>query len=69
MLSDQEKRELQEMAASAQIREEFERIKRLSRVDPSDPAHLDRLLDFLTAMSRCFSSPPRPFVEYTRVLL
>ena len=70
MLSEQERREMAEMARSPAIREEFERLRRASQLDPSQPVDLDQLLDFLTTMSRCFPAPPpRPFVRYSRVLL
>ena len=69
MLSEEEKRELKEMAASVSVRDEFRLLRRLSlehqRVD------VDRLLKFLTAMSRLNprSGPPRKFIEYTSVKL
>ena len=70
MLSDQEKREMLEMAASSSVREEFEHLQRASQIDPYQPMSADRLAAWLTAMSRIFpTSPPRKPVPYTRVLL
>ena len=71
MLSEDERREMQEMARSQMIREEFERLRAASRPHPSQPFDLDRLLNFLTTMSRFSTVPPapRPFHPYARVLL
>ena len=71
MLSEEEKRELKEMAASAAIREEFEQLRAASRLPRSQPVDLDQLLDFLTTMARLCPTPPppRPFVPYSCVLL
>jgi hypothetical protein len=69
VLSEEEKRELKEMAASALVRDEFRLLRRLSlehkRVD------VDRFIQFLTAMSRLNPKPvpPRKFIEYTIVKL
>ena len=70
MLSELEKREMKEMAASTAVREEFELLRKLSQFDPHAPMELDQLVNWLSAMNRCFPSPPpRPFVPYARVLL
>ena len=71
MLSDEEKRQLKEMAASAAIREEFQRLREASKFPRGQSVNIDELLDFLTTMSRLCPTPPppRPFVPYTRVLL
>lgn len=71
MLSEEERREMREMAQSEAIREEFCRLKAASRLDPTQPVDLDQLLDFLTTMSRLSAQPlpQRPFVAYSRVLL
>lgn len=68
MLSDEEKRELKELAGSAAIRDEFRLLRRNSmalqqRVD------VDEFIGFLTAMSRLNPKPaaPRPFVPYRQV--
>ncbi len=68
MLSEQEKRELKEMAASATIREEFRLLEVASRAAQAR-ASLDHYLRFLTTMSRLSTHPPipRPFVPYTIV--
>ncbi len=69
-LSEQEKQEMKEMAASTAIREEFEQLRRASQFDPHQPMDLDLLINWLSTMNRCFPPPPpRPFVPYTRVLL
>ena len=63
MLSEKEKQEMRELAASKTIREEF----RLLRKHSHQHATLDHFIRFLTAMSRLNSKlpTPRPFVEYT----
>ena len=68
MLSEEEKQEMREMAASAAIREEFRRLRKLSADQPVD---IDRYIQFLTAMSRLNPKPalPRAFVNYTSVKL
>ena len=69
MLSEEDKQEMREMAASATIREEFRRLRELSPA--GQPVDLDRYIQFLTAMSRLNPqpAPPRPFVEYRTVKL
>ena len=70
MLSEQEKREMKEMAGSAVIREEFEQLRKASQLDPDQPIDLDRLLAWLTMMNRLFPPPPpREPIPYSRVLL
>lgn len=70
MLSDQEKREMREMAASSLVREEFEQLQRASQIDPRRPMNADRLVAWLSAMSRIFPSPPpREPVEYLNAKL
>jgi hypothetical protein len=68
VLSEEEKQEMKEMAASAAVRDEFRMLKRLSAARPVD---IDRYIQFLTAMSRLRPelTPPRTFVEYTNVKL
>ena len=68
MLTDEEKKELKELAGSAAIREEFRLLRRNSmalqqRVD------VDKFISFLTAMSSLNPSPPAPraFVPYKQV--
>ncbi|OGR87837.1 MAG: hypothetical protein A3J74_10525 [Elusimicrobia bacterium RIFCSPHIGHO2_02_FULL_57_9] len=69
MLSEEEKRELLEMAGSSQLREEFRRLRQSPR--SSRLMDLDRLMRFLTDFSRF--SPARPPREsgppYTQILL
>lgn len=71
MLSEEERKEMKAMAASASIREEFEQLRAASRCPPGQPMDVDQLLDFLTTISRLSTQPlpPRPFVPYSRVLL
>ena len=73
MLSEQERREMKEDAASVTIRREFELLSALSRFPTGQPIDVDQVIDFLSTMNQLASpatfSPPRPFVEYTRVLL
>lgn len=71
MLTDQERRELRAMASSASVREEFQRLKALSRLPGDQAVDLDVLMRFLTVMSRFGTQPrsSRPVVPYSRVLL
>lgn len=71
MLSDEEQREMREMARSASLREEFQKLRGLSQLPRAEPVNLDELVTFLTFMSRlCPERPaPRPLVEYPRALL
>ena len=69
MLSEEDKQEMREMAASAAVRDEFRLLKRFSLA--RQPVDIDRYIQFLTAMSRLNSqpAPPRKFVEYGNVKL
>lgn len=71
MLSEEEKRELKAMAASAAVREEFQRLRKMSELPRDQSMNLDELVSFLSLMSRVCPTPstPRPFIRYTRVLL
>lgn len=68
MLSDEEKQELREMAASRSVREEFRTLRRNSRAIEMDLG-VDELAHWLTVMGRVCPGAPRPqcFVHYTRV--
>ncbi len=63
MLSNEEKKELLEMARSATLREEFRTLRRTSEA-LSRRVSVDDLIHWLTAMSRFLPKPanPRPFV-------
>ena len=67
MLSEEEKREMRELAGSAAIRDEFRLLRRLSRAHQR--VDVDQFIQFLTAMSRLSARPavPRAFVRYTQV--
>jgi hypothetical protein len=69
MLSEKEKQEMREMAASATVRDEFRLLRRLSLA--RQPVDVDRFIQFLTAMARLNPKPAplRAFVEYTSVKL
>jgi len=69
MLSEKEKQEMRELAASKTVREEF-RLLRQQSLQPRR-ASLDHFIRFLTVMSRLNSRRPqrRAFVEYTQVKL
>ena len=70
MLNEQERREMQEMAASASVREEFEQLRKASQLDPQQPVRLDHLTAWLTMMSRFGPTPPpREPVPYPNALL
>ena len=71
MLSEEEKREMKDMARSPAIREEFEKVRALSQLPRSEPVDLDQLVKFLTFMSRLSTHPfpPRRVAPYSRVLL
>ena len=66
MLSEEEKNEIKEMAASATLREEFLTLRRNSRTREGNIS-VDYLMRWLTAMAQIFPQPgkPRPFVYYT----
>jgi hypothetical protein len=69
VLSEKEKQEMRELAASEAIREEFRLLRKYSM--KHQPVGLDQYIRFLTAISRLNSKPARPraFVEYTQVKL
>ena len=70
MLSERARREMKEDAKSAIIREDFERLRAASRLDPAQPVDLDRLINFLSTMTRFGPlPPPREPIPYSRVLL
>ena len=52
MLSDEERREMKDDAASAAIRQDFELLSALSRFPAGQPADVDQVIDFLTTMNR-----------------
>jgi hypothetical protein len=68
MLTENEKREMQEMAESASLKEEFRAMRRNSRAIEGCLS-VDQLIHWLTAMARSCPAPakPRPFVQYTNV--
>ena len=69
MLSEKEKQEMRELAASKAVREEFRLLRKLSL--QHQPVNLDHFIRLLTAMSRLNPkrARPRAFVEYTEVKL
>ncbi len=71
MLSDEERKELKAMAASASMREEFRLLKAASALPLDQPVDLDGFIHFLTVMGRFSSIPPQPrtFLDYTNVKL
>ena len=70
MLTEQQKREMQEMAASVAVRKDFELVRKASQLPIDQPMDVDLLVVFLTSANRAFAPlPSRPFVPYTRVLL
>lgn len=70
MLSEEEKQELREMAASESLREEFRTMRRNSHAIERRIG-VDELAHWLTVMARvCPGAPkPRRFVHYTDVKL
>jgi hypothetical protein len=66
MLTEEEKAELREMAASMTLREEFQTLRRNSRTREINIS-VDDLMQWLTAMARISPKPAkaRPFVHYT----
>ena len=68
MLSEEEKRELREMAASESLRREFRTLRRNSQAIERRIS-VDELAHWLTVMARAFPCAPkaRRFVEYTNV--
>lgn len=70
MLTDREKSEMKEAAASAAIRSDFERIERRGR--PGVAGNLDRFMKFLADFNRMFPMKRRRRTEadrYGRVLI
>lgn len=67
MLTDEEKRELLELARSTTARDEFRALKIASRPTRSTPLDLDRYIEFLTVMSRFMPVSPREAPEYRNV--
>lgn len=70
MLSEEEKQELKDMAASARIREEFSLLDAASRAAQAKVTP-DQYVKFLSTMFRLTTPPPvkRPFVPYRTVRL
>lgn len=68
MLTEEEKAELREMAASATLREDFRALRKNSRAGKTDIS-ADELIAWLSAMAVVCPKPvaPRPFVRYTHV--
>ena len=66
MLSEPERRELKALAKSRALRED---CRRLTTATAAQPMDLDRLLNFLSAMSRLSpeTSHSRQFLAYSRV--
>lgn len=71
MLSEREKRELLEMAASARIREDSSRLRAASRAQRPQDVDFAAALEFLTAIARLSPAlpPRRPPERYPRPLL
>lgn len=71
MLSDQEKRELLDMAGSSKLREEFQRQRLSSRPTKRRPMDLDRFIRFLTDFGRFSSAAPRrqPLLSHNKFLI
>ena len=70
MLSEQEKREMKEMAASAAIRKEFEHLRKIAQFPHDQPMDLNGLVEWLSTMNRCFPSlPPREPIPYPNARL
>jgi hypothetical protein len=69
VLTEKEKQELREMAASAAIRDEFRLLRRNSRA--VERIDIDAFIDFLNATDRLSPVPPRrrTFVHYPSVKL
>ena len=68
MLSEEEKQELREMAASASLREDFRIMRRNSRAMEGNIG-VDELAHWLTVMGRICPGAQKPqrFVHYTKV--
>lgn len=70
MLSEEEKQDLREMAASKNLREDFRTMRRNSRTIEGQIG-VDELAHWLTVMARVCPGAPKPqhFVHYTNVKL
>ena len=70
MLSEREKLELREMAASETLREEFRALRRYSQ-QLEERVSVDEFIRWLTAMMRVLPKPAkaRRFVEYKNAKL
>jgi hypothetical protein len=68
VLTEAEKQELREMAASMTLREEFQTLRRNSRTREVNIS-VDDLIRWLTAMAQICPRPAssRPLVHYTHV--
>jgi hypothetical protein len=66
MLSEEEKREIREMAGSVTLREEFRTLRQNSLTREGNIS-VDDLMRWLTAMAQICPQPgkSRPFVHYT----
>jgi hypothetical protein len=66
VLTEEEKTELREMAASVTLREEFRTLRRNSQTRESNIS-VDDLMHWLTAMAQICPQPDRsrPFVHYS----
>jgi hypothetical protein len=66
VLTEAEKQELREMAASMTLREEFQTLRRNSRTREINIS-ADDLMKWLTAMAQICPRPAksRPFIHYT----
>jgi hypothetical protein len=69
VISDKEKHELRQLAASKAVRAEFRILRQYSL--RRRPVDLDEYIRFLTTISRLISRPTRQrvFVQYTQVKL
>jgi hypothetical protein len=68
VLSEEEKQELREMAASESLREDFRTMRRNTRAMEGEIG-VDELAHWLTVMGRVCPGAPKPqcFVHYTKV--
>ena len=68
MLTEAEKQELREMAASMTLREEFQTLRRNCRTREINIS-IDDLMHWLTAMAQICPPPARsrPFIHYRHV--
>ena len=68
MLSDEEKKELLDLAASAQLRDDFRLLRRLSRARSIDVDEFIRFLTFMAQLNPAGRSQ-RAFIAYRNVKL